>query len=80
MKDEKGADEKILAVPVDALNPYYADVEEYTDLPQILLEQIAHFFAHYKDLEPGKWVELEWWDSEEHAAQLITEVIERASS
>ena len=80
MKDEKGADEKILAVPVDALNPYYADVEEYTDLPQILLEQIAHFFAHYKDLEPGKWVKVQGWESAGHAAQLITESIERASS
>ena len=80
MKDEKGADEKILAVPVDALNPYYADVEEYTDLPKILLEQIAHFFAHYKDLEPGKWVELEGWESSTHAAQLIKDAIERACS
>ena len=80
MKDEKGADEKILAVPVDVLNPYYADVEEYTDLPKILLEQIAHFFAHYKDLEPGKWVELEGWESSTHAAQLIKDAIERACS
>ena len=80
MKDEKGADEKILAVPVDALNPYYVDVKEYTDLPKILLEQIAHFFAHYKDLEPEKWVELEGWESSEHAAQLIKDAIERACS
>ena len=80
MKDEKGADEKILAVPVDALNPYYGDIEEYTDLPKILLEQIAHFFAHYKDLEPEKWVKLDGWESSEHAAQLIKEAIARASS
>jgi inorganic pyrophosphatase len=80
MNDEKGADEKILAVPVDALNPYYADVKEYTDLPKILLEQIVHFFTHYKDLEPKKWVELEGWESAEHAAQLINEAIGRVSS
>ena len=80
MKDEKGADEKILAVPVDALNPYYVDIEEYSDLPKILLEQIVHFFAHYKDLEPGKWVELEGWESSEHAAQLIENAIKRACS
>ncbi len=47
--------EKVLAVPVDALNPYYVDVKEYTDLPKILLDQITHFFSHYKDLEVGKW-------------------------
>ncbi len=80
MKDEKGADEKVLAVPVDALNPYYADVKEYTDLPKILLDQITHFFAHYKDLEVGKWVELEGWENAEHAADLIKQAIERASS
>jgi inorganic pyrophosphatase len=59
MKDEKGADEKILAVPVDALNPYYVGVKEYTDLPKILLDQITHFFVQYKNLEVGKSVELE---------------------
>lgn len=80
MKDEKGADEKILAVPVDALNPYYSEVKQYTDLPKILLDQISHFFAHYKDLEPGKWVELEGWEGAEHAAELIEKAIERASS
>lgn len=80
MEDEKGADEKILAVPVDALNPYYAHVEEYTELPGILLEQIAHFFARYKDLEAGKWVELDGWEGAEHAAELIDEAIKRASS
>ncbi len=80
MEDEKGADEKILAVPVDSLNPYYAHVKEYTELPEILLEQIAHFFARYKDLESGKWVELDGWEGAEHAAELIDEAIKRASS
>ncbi len=80
MADEKGADEKILAVPVDALNPYYSKVKQYSDLPEILLHQISHFFAHYKDLEPGKWVELEGWEGAEHAAELIKKAIERAVS
>ncbi len=80
MEDEKGSDEKILAVPVDALNPYYSKVNQYTDLPKILLEQISHFFAHYKDLESGKWVEVKGWESAEHAAKLINNAIVRAST
>ena len=80
MKDEEGADEKILTVPVDALNPYYAEVKEYSDLPKILLDQISYFFTHYKDLEPGKWVELGGWEDAEHSARLIEEAIERASA
>lgn len=80
MEDEKGEDEKILAVPVDELNPYYAKVNQYTDLPKILLEQISHFFAHYKDLESGKWVEVKGWEGAEHAAKLINNAIARASS
>src|SRR5580700_7185972 len=61
MEDENGLDEKILAVPVDALYPFYSKVQSYKDLPEILCEQIAHFFKHYKDLEKGKWVKnLEW--------------------
>ena len=80
MVDEKGTDEKILAVPVDALNPYYKEVKQYSDLPKMLLNQISHFFAHYKDLESGKWVELEGWESAEHAAELIVQSIKRATS
>src|SRR5690348_12798826 len=56
MEDEAGGDEKILAVPVDALHPFYTNVRSYEDLPVVLREQIAHFFQHYKDLEKGKWV------------------------
>ncbi len=58
MEDEAGPDEKIIAVPVDALHPFYAGVRSYEDLPGTLCEQIAHFFQHYKDLEPDKWVRL----------------------
>ena len=56
MEDEAGPDEKILAVPVDALHPYYRDVQSYKDLPEVVIDQIKHFFGHYKDLEAGKWV------------------------
>lgn len=63
MADEKGKDEKVLAVPVDKLNPFYKDVRSYKDLPPLLIEQIRHFFVHYKDLEPGKTVSVgEWAD------------------
>ena len=58
MKDEAGPDEKILAVPVDKLHPFYSGVRWYKDLPGTLCEQIVHFFRHYKDLEKGKWVTL----------------------
>ena len=78
MEDEAGADEKILAVPVDKLHPYFTDVSTVTDLPSILLDQISHFFSHYKDLEHGKWVEISGWGDEHEAAAAITESIERA--
>eukprot|EP00439_Symbiodinium_sp_Y106_P088003 s1_g539.t1 len=78
MEDEAGQDEKILAVPVDALNPYYKEVSSYRDLPKILLDRIAHFFDHYKDLEEGKWVKVERWGSAEEAMDLIRKGIESA--
>ena len=78
MSDEKGADEKILAVPVDSLHPFYTDVGSWRALPTILTEQIAHFFAHYKDLEKGKSVEIVRWADVEEAADLIKAGIERA--
>ena len=78
MKDEKGADEKIVAVPVDALHPFYTDVRTHEDLPPILREQIAHFFQHYKDLEKGKWVTVVKWVGPDEAGRMITEAIARA--
>ena len=78
MADEEGEDEKIVAVPVDKLNPYYTNVKSYRDLPDILCEQIAHFFKHYKDLEKGKWVEVRRWGDADEAAQLISKAIENA--
>jgi len=79
MQDQAGPDEKILAVPVDDLHPYYADVKSYIDLPVILRDQIAHFFEHYKDLEKGKWTNIGEWVGPDHAERLIIEAIERAA-
>ena len=80
MEDEGGGDEKIIAVPVPKLTKRYENVHNYTDLPQITLDQIQHFFEHYKDLEPGKWVKLTGWGDAARAKQLIVEAIERAKA
>jgi inorganic pyrophosphatase len=80
MEDEGGGDEKIIAVPVPKLTKRYENVHNYTDLPQITLDQIQHFFEHYKDLEPGKWVKLTGWGDATRAKELIVEAIERAKA
>ena len=80
MEDEGGRDEKIIAVPVDALAPLYRDVRSYRDLPPIMCEQIAHFFQHYKDLEKGKWVTIVKWVDAASAEKLVLEAIVRASA
>jgi inorganic pyrophosphatase len=77
MRDESGGDEKIIAVPVDDLHPFYTGVQSYRDLPPLLCEQIAHFFRHYKDLEPGKWVKVERWADAAEAKALLSAAIER---
>ncbi|MCG8695114.1 MAG: inorganic diphosphatase [Minwuiales bacterium] len=78
MEDEAGADEKVLAVPVDQLHPYHTSVTSYRDLPEILVDQITHFFQHYKDLETDKWVKVLHWEDADDAARMITEAIDRA--
>ena len=80
MEDEKGIDEKIIAVPTDKLHPFYKRVGSYRDLPEIMIEQIGHFFEHYKDLEQGKWAKLQRWAEPSEAAELIRAGIERAKS
>lgn len=77
MEDESGQDEKILAVPVDKLHPYYTKVQSYKDLPEILCAQIQHFFEHYKDLEKGKWVKVLKWVEAPEAEALISEGLAR---
>ena len=78
MEDDAGLDEKILAVPVPKLTKRYAHVTNYTDLPEITLAQIEHFFSHYKDLEPGKWVKVIGWGDADEARQMIADAIARA--
>ena len=78
MQDEAGGDEKVLAVPMPKLTKRYAHVMNYTDLPEIALQQMRHFFEHYKDLEPGKWVKVLGWGDAAEAKRMISEAIERA--
>ena len=80
MEDNSGQDEKIIAVPSHHLPKRYAKVHNYSDLPEITVQQIEHFFEHYKDLEPGKWVKTGGWQGTEVAQRLIVEAIERAKA
>jgi inorganic pyrophosphatase len=77
MTDEAGDDEKLLAVPVDKLISIYRNVQTPRDLPELVQNQIAHFFAHYKDLEPGKWVKVEGWVGPEEAKAAILDGVKR---
>ncbi len=80
MEDESGGDEKIIAVPAPELHPFYDNVMRPDDLPQVLRDQIAHFFQHYKDLEKDKWVRITDWLGPEEAKRLISDAIARGSS
>jgi inorganic pyrophosphatase len=77
MTDEAGDDAKLLAVPVDKLTPMYHNIQSPRDFPQVMLDQIAHLFAHYKDLEPGKYVKVNGWVEVEDAKREITEGVKR---
>ncbi len=78
MQDEKGMDEKIVAVPAPHITRHYEDIHDIDDLPEIQLRQIEHFFAHYKDLEKGKWVRTAGWGHHEEAERMIMEAVELA--
>ncbi|ADM08694.1 inorganic pyrophosphatase [Parvularcula bermudensis HTCC2503] len=78
MEDEAGVDEKILAAPHQKLTRFYDNIETYEDVQPILLERIWHFFEHYKDLEPNKFVKVREWQSKEMAEQLISQGLENA--
>jgi inorganic pyrophosphatase len=80
MEDEGGEDEKLLAVPAQRLTQRYDSVKNYTDLPSITLQQIEHFFAHYKDLEPRKWVKIVRWGDADEARDLILAGIARQNA
>lgn len=75
MSDEAGGDAKLVAVPHEKLSPLYNDVKEYSDLPSLLLEQIKHFFEHYKDLEKGKWVKIDGWGDANAAKEEIKKAV-----
>jgi inorganic pyrophosphatase len=77
MQDEAGPDEKIIAVPVDKLHPFYQGVRSYLNLPEIMRAQISHFFEHYKDLEKGKWVTVAQWVDEIEARAMVMRGINR---
>ena len=78
LEDEAGGDEKLLAVPETKTSPYYANIQEATDFPAIVLQQMEHFFTHYKDLEPEKWVRVGTWGGRDEAYRVISESLERA--
>ena len=80
MEDEGGGDEKIVAVPSSKLTMRYDKIANYSDLPEISVTQIEHFFAHYKDLEPGKWATIEHWGDAAEARKFIEKAIARASA
>jgi inorganic pyrophosphatase len=71
MSDEAGGDEKLLAVPHEKLTQLYNDIQDIDDVPQLLRDQITHFFEHYKDLEKGKWVKVEGWENADSARAAI---------
>ena len=80
MEDEAGGDEKLIAVPSAKLTQRYARGNNFTDLPETTLKQIEHFFTHYKDLEPGKWVKIVRWGDAEEARRLVREGVARAAA
>jgi len=77
MTDESGIDAKILAVPVRSITPIYQGVEETSDMPELLLNQIQHFFEHYKDLEAGKWVRIDGWKDAATAKKEVIDSVQR---
>ena len=75
MSDEAGEDAKLVCVPHEKLSALYNDVHEVTDLPELLRQQIAHFFENYKDLEKGKWVKIDSWDGADAARKAIEKAV-----
>ena len=77
MEDEAGLDHKILCVPTQDITPLYDNIQNPEDLPPLILDQIAHFFEHYKDLDPEKWVKIRGWESARHALEIIERGLEK---
>jgi inorganic pyrophosphatase len=80
LEDEHGGDEKLICVPDDKTFPYYADVQEREHLPDIVFAQIEHFFTHYKDLEPEKWVRVGSWGDANEARAIVLKAIDLAAT
>jgi len=80
MEDDKGQDEKVLAVPSSHVSRRYDTIVDYQQLPPITIDQIQHFFEHYKDLEPDKWVTIDHWGDAEEARKMIVEAVDRAAA
>jgi inorganic pyrophosphatase len=79
MEDESGVDAKVIAVPVSKLTPLYDSIQTLDDFPKLILEQVKHFFEHYKDLEPGKWVKVTGWGGIEEAKAEILNGVKNAA-
>ncbi|MBM4215694.1 MAG: inorganic diphosphatase [Gammaproteobacteria bacterium] len=77
MQDEAGSDEKLLAVPVDKVFNGYSHVHDIAQVSKHWLERIGHFFQHYKDLEPGKWVKISGWGDADQARKIVLDSIQR---
>jgi inorganic pyrophosphatase len=80
MEDEAGGDAKVLAVPTTKILPIYSHWEKPEDMNEMRLKQIQHFFEHYKDLEPGKWVKVVGWDGPAGAREEIVAGMKRYES
>jgi len=80
MRDEKGEDVKIIAVPIDKIDPTFSNIKDINDVPDAIKNKITHFFEHYKELEPGKWVKVSGWGNASQAKERINKAIERAKS
>jgi inorganic pyrophosphatase len=80
MEDEAGGDSKLLAVPIDKILPIYTHWQKPADINQMRLKAIQHFFEHYKDLEPNKWVKIGGWEGPDAARAEITQGIESYKS
>jgi inorganic pyrophosphatase len=77
MTDEEGVDKKIIAVPKDKVDPTFSNIKDVTDIPDAIKNKLVHFFEHYKELEPGKWVKISGWGTAQEAKEEIKKAIER---
>ena len=80
MRDEEGEDAKIIAVPIDKIDPTFSNIKDINDVPDAIKNKITHFFEHYKELEPGKWVKVSGLGNASQAKERISKAIERAKS